>query len=146
MNAVLCLSLLFTALAMSTGLAHAFELWNKIKLSAEEYRVVQQIYRGWALLGTVVLGSLISTLVLTVLSRGRSKIFPLSLAAFLCMAATQLIFWTLTYPVNQQTVNWTVLPPAWLGLRTRWEYSHAASAALELVAFILLLVANSRRA
>jgi hypothetical protein len=26
------------------------------------------------------------------------------------MAGTQVLFWTLTYPANQQTRNWSVLP------------------------------------
>ena len=36
--------------------------------------------------------------------------FVLILDAFLCMAETQVLFWTLTYPANQQTRNWSVLP------------------------------------
>ncbi len=104
-----------------------FELLNKMKLPAEHYLIVQQIHRGWSFLGLVVVSALISTLVLTIFSRGDSKLFALSMTAFLCRVATQIIFWTLTYPVNQETQNWTVLPRNWLELRTRWEYSHAAS-------------------
>jgi hypothetical protein len=26
------------------------------------------------------------------------------------MAGTQVLFWTFTYPANQQTRNWSVLP------------------------------------
>ena len=36
---------------MAAGMAHLFELPNKIHLSREDYLTVQQIYRGWALLG-----------------------------------------------------------------------------------------------
>jgi hypothetical protein len=50
-------SLLFTALA----LAHLLELPNKIGLARDDYLTVQQIYRGWALLGIVVVAALIST-------------------------------------------------------------------------------------
>ncbi len=39
------LSLLFTALGLGPGMAHALALPNKINLPAEEYRTVQQIYR-----------------------------------------------------------------------------------------------------
>jgi hypothetical protein len=46
-------SLLFTALALGAAMAHLLELPKKIKLSAEDYLIVQQIYRGWALLGIV---------------------------------------------------------------------------------------------
>jgi hypothetical protein len=45
-------SLLFAALALAPALAHLLELPNKIGLSRDNYLVVQQIYRGWALSGS----------------------------------------------------------------------------------------------
>jgi hypothetical protein len=136
------LSLLFTALAMAASLAHLYELPHKIRMPAREYLVVQQIYRGWSLLGIVVFGSLLSTLVLTVLVRGDlQKTFAMTLTALLCIVGAQVIFWVFTYPVNQQTQNWTLLPENWAHLRSRWEYSHAAGAALNLTAFISLTLA-----
>jgi hypothetical protein len=44
------------------------------------------------------------------LSRCQEMSFVLILDAFLCMAGTQVLFWTFTYPANQQTRNWSVLP------------------------------------
>lgn len=41
--------------------AHLAELPNKIDLPPQEYLAVQQIYRGWARFGVVVLGALLST-------------------------------------------------------------------------------------
>ncbi|RJP19544.1 MAG: DUF1772 domain-containing protein [Candidatus Abyssobacteria bacterium SURF_5] len=134
------LALLFTAIALAASLAHLFELPNKIELSREAYLTVQQIYRGWALLGFVVAGALISTLALTFMVRRKPKTFALSLAAFLCIAGTQVIFWTFTYPANRQTNNWTMLPANWEHLRAQWEYSHAAGAVLNLSAFISLVL------
>jgi hypothetical protein len=63
------LSVLLTAVAMAAGLAHLFALPNKIDLPRADYLTVQQIYRGWALLGITVIGALVSTLVLTILVR-----------------------------------------------------------------------------
>jgi ABC-type cobalamin transport system permease subunit len=103
-------SLLFAALVLAPALAHLLELPNKIGLSRADYLIVQQIYRGWALLGVVVLGALLSTLILTILVRKRPGKFALSLVAFLCIVGTQVVFWTFTFPANQQTSNWTVLP------------------------------------
>jgi hypothetical protein len=37
------------------------------------------------------------------------------------------------------TANWTFLPGDWWELRKRWEYSHAASAVLNLVALVALI-------
>ena len=75
---------------------------------------------------------------ITILVRKRPDEFVLSLVAFVCIVATQVLFWTFTFPANQQTSNWTVLPENWGTLRMQWEYSHAASAVLNLIAFIAL--------
>lgn len=133
-------SLLFTALALSAGLAHLFELPNKINLPGDEYLTVQQIYSGWSLLGIVVFGALLSTLILTFLVRKQKKAFTFTFIALLCIVGTQIIFWIFTYPVNQQTNNWTILPTNWIELRNQWEYSHAASAAFDLIALLALIL------
>ena len=140
LHTVRFLSLLFVALCLAPAAAHLLELPNKIGLSRDDYLTVQQIYRGWALLGIVVAGALLSTLMLTFLLRHRRRQFRLALAAFLCVVGTQVVFWTFTYPTNQETLNWTVLPPVWEPLRAQWEYSHAASALLNLAALILLIL------
>ena len=135
------LSLLFCALALAPALAHLLELPSKIGLPRDEYFVVQQIYRGWWMLGIVVFGALLSTLALTIVVRKRPGELGPALTAFLCIVATQAIFWTFTFPANQQTANWTLLPDNWQELRMRWEYSHAASAMLNLVAMIAVIIA-----
>jgi len=132
------LSLVFVSLALVPTMAHLLELPNKMHFSREEYQIAQQIYRGWALLAIVVFGALLSTLALTITLRHDRKAFIFALIAFLCIVGTQIIFWTYTFPTNQITNNWTVLPENWLALRRQWEYSHAASALLNLLAVISL--------
>ena len=132
-------SLLFAALALAPAMAHLLELPNKINLSREDYLTVQQIYRGWALLGFVVAGALLSTLALTITVRQERKAFIFALIAFLCIVGTQAVFWTYTYPANQATNNWTMLPENWVELRRQWEFSHAASAVLNLIAMAMLI-------
>jgi hypothetical protein len=134
------LSLLFAALALAPAMAHLLELPNKINLSREAYLTVQQIYRGWALLGIVVAGALSSTLALTIIIRKEFKAFILALIALICIVGTQIIFWSYTYPANQVTNNWTILPDNWMELRRQWEYSHATSAILNLIALISLFL------
>jgi hypothetical protein len=53
--------------------AHLFALPNKIGLAQDQYFVVQNIYRGWALIGIVLFGTLIANLVLAILLRGRGS-------------------------------------------------------------------------
>jgi len=67
-------------------------------------------------------------------------VFAWSLTAFLCIAGTQVVFWTFTYPANQLTNNWTALPEDWMTLRKQWEYSHATSAVLNLLALTALIL------
>jgi hypothetical protein len=134
------LNLLFAGLALAPALAHLLELPNKIGLPREDYLTVQQIYRGWALLGIVVFGALFSTLVHAVLVRRQRRALGLVLVALACLAGAQAVFWTFTFPANELTQNWTALPEDWAALRARWEYSHAAGAVLNLAAFVVLIL------
>jgi hypothetical protein len=130
------LSLLFGALALVPPMAHLLELPRKMHLTRDEYVLVQRIYRGWAMLGLVIVVALLSTAMLAVAVRHDRVALAFALASCLCTAATQAVFWTFTYPVNRATTNWSVAPGNWLALRRRWEYSHAASAVLALLALV----------
>lgn len=133
------LSLSFAVLATAPSVAHLLELPNKIELSRADYFTVQQIYRGWALLGFVVFGALLFTLLLTIALRHRRKAFGFALVALTCIIGTQAVFWAYTAPANQATSNWTVSPENWAALRAQWEYSHAAGAVLNLLAVGMLI-------
>jgi hypothetical protein len=128
------LAIVLTALALVPAGAHLFELPNKIRLAEEAYFVVQSIYRGWALFGIVLFGALAANLALAIIVRRQRAPFWLALVAFLLVAATLAIFFTWTYPANQATSNWTVIPANWQELRAQWEYAHATNAVLTLVA------------
>jgi hypothetical protein len=76
------LALALTALALVPSGAHLFELANKMSLGAEQYFIVQSIYRGWSLFGIVLFGALIANLALALLLRGRGAPFALALFGF----------------------------------------------------------------
>jgi len=140
MSTIWVVSLLLATLALMPAAAHALELPNKIGLSGIEYLTVQRLYRGWAFARVIVAAALVSMLVLLFMVRELPTAFALAWVAFLCLAGTQLVFWIFTQPVNRVTANWTFLPGDWSELRRRWEYSHAASAALNLAALVALIV------
>jgi amino acid transporter len=140
LKVVYFISVLLTTVAMTAGFAHLLELPNKMALSREEYFIVQQIYRGWALLGIAVIGALLSTLVLTVMVRASQRVFYLTLTAMLCIGLSLVVFFLFTYPANQQTLNWTMLPENWQELRRQWEYSHAVGAGLSFAALMRLVL------
>lgn len=118
--------------------AHLFELPHKIIMTQEQYFTVQGIYRGWALFGIPLIGAIVVAVILAVMLRAQPVPFRLVVATAVCLAAGLAIFFTWTYPANQATQNWTVVPADWMSLRARWEYSHAANAALNFVAFCTL--------
>jgi ABC-type amino acid transport system permease subunit len=129
-------AIFFCGLALVPAAAHAMELPNKIHLSRQEYLVAQQLYRGWQFVAPVVILALASTAMLigrTASAGPRPQ--AAAIVAFLCIAATQVVFWVFTFPVNRATENWTQAPAHWEALRRKWEYSHASSAALNLLAF-----------
>ncbi|WP_136413992.1 DUF1772 domain-containing protein [Herbaspirillum sp. ST 5-3] len=137
-KALQLLAILLTAIAMVAGWAHLLALPNKIGLDRDDYLIVQQIYRGWALLGIVVICALLTTAALAVLQRGSGAAFYFTLGATLCIALSLVVFFSFTFPANQATQNWTVLPQGWEALRRRGEYSHAAGAILSFIALAML--------
>lgn len=134
-------ALLFTALALVPSGAHLLEFRSKIHLSSNEYLTVQRLYRGWALLGIVVVAALLATLALAFATRSQPQAFHAAIAAFACIVGTQLVFWLVTFPVNRRTANWSTLPRDWQRLRDRWEYSHVISAILNLAALVATCLA-----
>lgn len=131
-------AMVLTALALVPGGAHLFSLPNKIHLSENNYFIAQSIYRGWALLGIVLIGAILANLALTVVTRGQRAPFIFVLISLLCLLVTLAIFFGFTFPANQATNNWTEIPPNWAQLRWQWEVSHAANAAITFVAFCSL--------
>jgi hypothetical protein len=134
LNAVQFLAVVLTALALVPSGAHVFALANKITLGAEQYFIVQNIYRGWSLFGIVWISALIANLLLAMLLRGRGAPFAFALFAGFCIGLSLVVFFIWTYPANQATSNWTVVPDNWRELRTRWEYAHAVNAVLTFLA------------
>lgn len=135
------LALVLTALALAPSAAHLFELPNKIGLSQDQYFIVQNIYRGWALLGSVVIAAILINLLLVYLLWAQLPARWFALLAFVCVLGGLIVFFTWTYPANVATDNWTAVPENWRALRTQWEYSHAANAVLTFVAFCSLTLA-----
>jgi len=135
-------AILLTALSFAPAAAHLFEMAHKINLGRDDYLVVQGIYRGWALFGVPICGSVIANLALAALLRNQGSPRLLAAGAGLLMIATLAIFFTWTFPANQATINWTTLPFNWRDLRQQWEYSHAVNACVTFVALSLSVLAG----
>jgi hypothetical protein len=145
-TAVGFLAITLVALCLVPAGAHLAELPGKIVLSAGEYMAVQKIYAGWSLWGIAIFAALATTLIHTVLVWREPQVRWLSLASFLALAATQVIFWLYTLPMNVLTRNWTVTPENLDLARRQWEYSHAVNAVITFAAFVLITLAALRAA
>jgi hypothetical protein len=132
------MAILFVAICLVPAGAHIFELPNKMALAAGQYMTVQRIYAGWALFGIPIFAALILTAAHAVMVRGERPAFSLSLAAFLCLVATQIVFWTFTYPMNEASANWTRMPEDFEAARRQWEYSHAVNALITFAALVAI--------
>ena len=132
------LAIILGLLALVPGLAHLFELPNKIFLSEADYFVVQNIYRGWALFGSVLIANLLVNVALAFALRREQASLWLVLANLLCIVGSLAVFFIFTFPTNQATNNWTEIPANWQQLRWQWEMSHAANAGIGFIGFCSL--------
>ena len=102
----------------------------------------QKIYAGWSFFGVAIYAAIAFTLTHTLMVRTERTAFLLSLTSLLCLGATQVIFWTFTYPMNVATNNWTISPQDFEAARRQWEYSHAANAVLTFVALVTITLST----
>jgi hypothetical protein len=156
---VLCV--LLAAVAMALALAHALEMPGKLRLSREDYLVVQPIYYpGFTFGGIAEPLGLLATALLLFLTPAGSREFWLILIALLGLVAMQAVYWVVTHPINRfwlrdeglggAGADFFAFDPTrragagddeWTALRNRWEYSHVARALLGIVSLLALVVA-----
>ena len=138
LDALQFLSLVVVGLALIPAGAHLFELPNKIGLPPEQYMIVQNIYRGWALFGIVVMTAPLLAIAHAIAVRASTSAMLLSVAAAVLLVTSLAVFFMFTYPMNVASSNWTVTPENFETARRQWEYSHAVNALLTPAAFAAL--------
>jgi hypothetical protein len=136
------LAIALTALALIPSGAHFFELPNKIGLAQEQYFTVQGIYRGWSLFGIPLFAALAVDLLLAITLYRQKVAFGLTVAAFLLIALSLVLFFVWVFPANQATQNWTEAPANWQTLRAHWEWTHALNAVLMFLSFLAVTLAS----
>jgi hypothetical protein len=134
MRTIHALAIILTAVALIPGGAHVAELPNKLTLVRDQYFAVQQVYRGWALFGVVIIAALVANLATAILLWRRREPFWLPTIACFTIAASLVVFFVWVYPTNIATSNWTEIPANWENLRTRWEFGHVTGAGLIFIA------------
>jgi len=137
------LSLVLTGVVLGLALPHALEMPAKLALAPNDYLIVQQIYGAFGAVGALIEpAAVVAAIVLTFLVR-RSRAFVPALIGSLCLVAALLVWVAVVNPANAQwqTAGAANVPENFESLRLRWEWGHAARAALVLVAFVALVVA-----
>src|SRR5690349_24270413 len=85
-------SISLVAVVMAATWAHLLEMPVKMTLSREEYFTVQQIYSGWAWLGSVIFVALTSTSALTVVARSDRVVAAAAAVSTACIVLALLVF------------------------------------------------------
>jgi hypothetical protein len=155
-------AVMLVALAMAPAVAHALELPGKMRLSKEQYVIVQPIYYpGFTIAGGVgEAGGFLVTLLLLFLTPPGTAAFWLVLLALIALAASHATYWVLTHPVNKFWLEGQALHAAgagffsfdpfgrgerdaadWTVLRDRWEFSHVVRAGFATLSLLALVTA-----
>jgi hypothetical protein len=143
MPVLLCVAtVVFVALSLGASFAHVLELPAKLQLTGDRYLGVQQIYRYFGAIASVLeIGSVVLLVVVVVLGWHRSA-GHLTLLALIAFAASLAAWATVVSPVNTVFASWAGRPPVhWTNARDRWEWGHVAVFGLKLVSFAMLITA-----
>ena len=156
-TALQIITVMLAAITMALSLAHALELPGKLRLNKEQYLAVQTIYYpGFTLGGIAESASIVAALALLILTPRESPQFWLVAGALTALVAVQVIFWTMTQPVNRYWLQNTELSRVatrffetggaapggdWTVMRDRWERSHVLRAIASVLAVLLLATA-----
>ena len=155
------LTVLTVAIAMSLALAHALEFPGKMRLSKEQYLVVQPVYYpGFTYGGAAEPLSIVLVFVLLFFAQRGTTAFWLIAAALIALLLMHATYWLVTHPVNNFWLQDFKLKgasarffslgasprsgqaePDWKALRDRWEHSHILRAGLGLASLALLAAA-----
>jgi hypothetical protein len=138
-------ALLLCALAMGMHLAHALELWPKLKWDPALYIAVQStLYQAFGIIGPILeLVALGSVSLLALRLRGRKRAFALTFASA-CALGLALITWALlVLPANGPLAEWAAAagrnpPPDWRRFRDQWQIGQAFIFLVHLAGFATL--------
>ena len=150
-------TVLVLCIAMTMSLAHALEFPGKLRLSKDDYFIIQQIYYpGFTFGGAAEPVAIALLVVLLLVVPPATPGFWLTAFALLATAALHATYWLVTHPVNRAWVKNLDMGGlgteffgtgsasrrelTWIELRDRWEYSHLLRALLAFAALAAMVV------
>ena len=134
------LAITLVALSVGASYAHVLELPAKLSLGAADYLTVQQIYRWFGPVGSVLEpASIAVTIGLLIAARGRPS-FRYNGAATALLVVALATWFVVVSPMNAEFSRWVGgVPASWTSVRARWEWGHVAVFALKLVGLVVLI-------
>jgi hypothetical protein len=140
MKALQVIAVVLVALCLVPTGAHLLEMPGKMAMGKDAYFATQLIYNGWALFGIVEAAAIVATLLLAWIERGQPMAMGFAAASAGLIVASLVAFFSLTYPGNVATSNWTVAPDNWEALRHNWEIGHATVAVLTFLSLLAVTI------
>ena len=146
LNATRFVAVMLAALTLGLSFCHLMQLPSR--MGWDQYLWVGSTVQGglYATFGSV--GAVIDVACVIVLAllayfvreHGRPGFVLASIAALL-FALGLVLWWVLVYPVNVELATWVngPVPADWTDYRSRWEWSHAIIALVELLGFAALV-------
>ena len=139
-------ALLLAALAMGMHLAHALELWPKLKWDPALYIAVQStLYKLFGTVGPVLeVGALVAVSLLAWKLRARKRAFALTFASACALGLALLTWALLVLPANGPLMEWAAAagrnpPPDWKRFRDQWQIGQAFIFFVHLAGFSALV-------
>ena len=144
------LTVTLAALGLAPGAAHVLEMPIKLRYSPELYAAVTSTlyaFFGWVG-GPLQVAALVSAAVLAWSSRGTAA-FRATLCGALALALSLIIWGMAVAPVNAAWADAlhaapNSIPSAYVALRRRWEYGHAAAFLAWFIGYCALQLALLR--
>jgi hypothetical protein len=140
-NLLRLLAFVLAGLALIRPMMNLAAIPSVISLPRDDYAAVQYANQSWAWLQFIQLASFLSIVGLLFFEREHNRVFwPIS-GAFIAQLLIIVLYVFFTLPINISTSDWTFFPDSnWSWLRVQWEYTHALSAIIAGISFVLLLL------
>jgi hypothetical protein len=153
--AIYIVTVLIVVLANTPAVVDALELPGKMRLSKDEYAVMQRVYYpGFTVAGLAEPAGILMTLILLIRAQVDHTVW--FIVAVAGLVGMQMIYWLVTHSVNKIWIEGERLGTAsgrffasgtdrtesrdWIVLRNRWEFSHVARAGCSVLSLVALLI------
>lgn len=143
------ITIMLTAVLLTLGFVHVWQLPPRLSYDGALWLDTLTFYIKFGPRGpgpVIELASILSTVILLFLVRGRRAAFSCTLIAVSALVLSTATWWLFVYPVNREVLTWTpeTLPQNWMDFRNQWEYANAARAGLMFIALGSLLLSVVR--